>query len=109
MIKCQSAGQLHYDKLYDYLYWDEYRSCYDPKDYEDVPVVPKKKIAKYIEKGRFRKGQKLTIEEKLKRFAESIKPTQEVSQDYGYMNKWLYWKPPKQLKKGKVLPPKETD
>ena len=60
--------------MYDHLYWDEYRSAYDPKEYEDVPVVSKKKIAKYIEKGRFRKGEKLSMEEKLRRFADSLKP-----------------------------------
>jgi hypothetical protein len=40
-------------------------SVYNPDDYEDVVRVPLKKIRRNIEKGRFRKGRKITIEEKL--------------------------------------------
>ena len=67
-------------------------------------MVPKKKIAKYIEKGRFRRGEKLTMEEKLRRFADSMKPPPEIKKDIGFMNDWLYWKPPKHLSKKKVEP-----
>ena len=62
MIKCQSAGHLHYDRMYDDIEIAEFRSVYDPRDYEDVPRVMNHKIAKYIERGRFRKGKKITME-----------------------------------------------
>lgn len=62
LIRVQSAGQLRYDKLYDFLFFDETRSVYNPNDYEDPPKVHKKKIGKYIERGRFRKGKKISIE-----------------------------------------------
>jgi hypothetical protein len=74
-----------------------------------VPKVPKKKIAKYIERGRFRKGKRISVEEKLRRFAESIKPHREVVQDPGFMNQWLYWKPPKNLRVKPKEPPRETE
>jgi hypothetical protein len=84
--------------LYDPLYIEDFRSVFDPSDYEDVPVVPNRKIEKAINKGKFRKGKRITIEEKLKRFAESIKPTPVVAQDNGYLKGLIYWKPPKMLK-----------
>jgi len=60
--------------------------------------VPNRRIEKAINRGKFRKGKRITIEEKLKRFAESIKPTPIVVKDNGYLKGLIYWKPPKQLK-----------
>ena len=82
---------------------------FDPSDYQDVPVVPKRKIAKNIERGRFRKGQKISIEEKLRRFADSIKPPPKITKDKGLYNKLLYFRPPKHMASLKVEPKKESE
>jgi hypothetical protein len=76
-------------------------SVYNPEDYEDVPVVPLKKILRNIEKGKFRKGRKITIEEKLQRFADSIKPKPKIADNGAYLKGMIYWKPPKNIKKTK--------
>lgn len=62
LIRRKSAGNLHYDKLYENLFIDDFRSVFDPSDYEDVPKVPNKKIEKNINKGKFRKGKRITME-----------------------------------------------
>lgn len=49
-------------------------------------------------RGKFRKGKKISIEEKLKRFAESIKPKPKVYKDDSLLWKDIYWKPPKNLR-----------
>jgi|JI9StandDraft_2_1071091.scaffolds.fasta_scaffold340336_2 hypothetical protein len=36
------------EKLYEFLFFDDFRSVYNPSDYEDPPKVPKKKIHKNI-------------------------------------------------------------
>jgi hypothetical protein len=82
---------------------------FDPREYEDMPRVPKKKIGKYIERGRFRKGNKISIEEKLRRFADSLKPPPEINPDDAYLKNLLYWRPPKQLRKQQKVALKETE
>lgn len=69
LIRCQSAGQLRYERLYEFIFFDDTKSVYNINDYEDPPKVPNKKILKNIERGRFRKGKRISIEEKLRRFA----------------------------------------
>lgn len=44
LIRRKSAGNLHYEKLYENLFFDDFRSVYDPSDYEDPPKVPNRKI-----------------------------------------------------------------
>jgi hypothetical protein len=51
-----------------------------------------------IERGRFRRGKKISIEEKLRRFADSIKPAPKINKDDAYLNNLLYWRPPKRLR-----------
>lgn len=48
--------------MYEYLFFDDFKSVYDPNDYEDPPIVPNRRIEKNINKGRFRKGKRITIE-----------------------------------------------
>jgi hypothetical protein len=48
---------------------DDFRSVFDPSDYEDPPVVPLRKVEKNINRGTFRKGKRITMDEKLRRFA----------------------------------------
>lgn len=62
LIRRKSAGNLYHEKLYDNLFIDDFHSVFDPSDYEDVPKVPNKKIEKNINKGKFRKGKRITIE-----------------------------------------------
>ena len=81
---------------------------FDPNDYEDIPRVPKRKILKNIERGRFRKGKKLTLEEKLRRFAEGIRPTPKPKKDKGLYNNLFYFSPPKKMQSLKVEPPRES-
>lgn len=97
LIRRKSADNLRVERLYEHLWVDEVRSVYDPRDYEDVAVVGNRKIEKNIKRGRFRKGRRVTMEEKLRRFAESIKPAP-VARDNGLLRGLLYWKPPKQLR-----------
>jgi hypothetical protein len=62
LIRRKSAADLRTEKMYEYLFFDDFRSVYDPRDYEEVPVVPNRRIQKGINKGKFRKGKRITIE-----------------------------------------------
>lgn len=77
-----------------------------------MPKVQNKRIEKNIYKGKFRKGRKITIEEKLKKFADTIKPMPKIDKKKvnSYLHKLIYWKPPEMKKRVKaemILPPSE--
>ena len=44
LIRTKSAGQLRINRLYEDLDVDDFRSVYNPEDYEEVPKMPNKKI-----------------------------------------------------------------
>jgi hypothetical protein len=62
LIRQKSAVNLLHEKLYENLFIDDFKSVFDPNEYEDIPIVPKKKIEKNINKGKFRKGKRITID-----------------------------------------------
>ena len=109
LIRTKSAGQLLTSKLYDDLEVDDFRSVYNPEDYEEVPKMANKKIEKNIYKGKFRRGRKITVEERLKRYIDHIKPMKTPNKKVeSYIKDLLYWKPPKMTKVApKILPPSE--
>lgn len=99
MIRTKSAGDLELPKYFGSVEVDDFISVYDPSDYQDVPRVPLKKIEKNIYKGKFRKGKKITMDEKLNKFLEGLgsyqKPKRKMD---SYLKDFLYWKPPVQVK-----------
>ena len=109
LIRTKSAGLLLTKKLYEDLDVDEFMSVYNPEDYEDVPKVPNRKIEKNIYKGKFRKGRKITIEEKLQKYIDNIKPLKTPKKKVdSYLKDLIYWKPPAKMKvEPKIVPPSE--
>jgi len=44
LIRRKSAALLIQEKLYEHLYIEDFKSAYDPSDYEDVIKVPNRRI-----------------------------------------------------------------
>lgn len=67
--------------------------------------MPLKRVEKNLYKGTFRRGRKITIEEKLQKFVDKIKPRPPPKKkDDSYLKDLLYWKPPARI----LVAPKET-
>lgn len=99
--KTKSLPKLNLDKT-EYQIADDYISVYDPSDYEDVPKMINSKVPRGIEKGKFRRKNKKKLAD-LWSIAEisdeGQDPTKKKKKNgggpTGYLNNYLYWKPPK--------------
>ncbi len=96
LIRTKSAYVLKNQKYFGNIDVDDFISVYNPDDYEEVIKVPNKKIEKNIYKGKYRKGRKITIEEKLNKYVDTIKPKPQIDKKKvnSYIHMLIYWKPP---------------
>ena len=110
LIRTKSAAQFELPKYFGKVDIDDFISVYNPDDYDEVPHVPNKKIEKNLYKGKFRRGKKISLEEKLKRFVDNIRPVKKTKKKMdSYLKDLLYWKPPTKIKieEKKPIPPSE--
>ena len=95
----------------------EFKSVFDPEEYEDPPVIENKKIQSAIKRGTFRKSN-MKKRKKGKKLNDLEVISEESSEDedpkkkkrkrkrmrknkVGYLNNYIYWKPGEKKQKEK--------